>query len=260
MEEVIIIQKKQKPIVSYFKSGDPCLNIDEWKLKLTEINIINTKHLSDDFLEVCIQEKHRIFLHLNITGMGQTVFEPNIPTVKETFHQLKKLIDKGFSQKQILVIVNPIISNENGLKALKLLLKVFSEYRPLRLRNVRFNLIQYKKIENKYYIGNDNISARPALKLVLPFLNRSDSFFNEYFKLINEYQSIIIVDKGDEALIGIKELIVFGYRNEWINENGSRDKLIFYDKNNKHKPIVNIISQQFAIRCKNRCILCPWKY
>jgi len=258
MEEVVVV--KQKPIVSYYKSGDPCLNINEWLNKLTEINIINTKHLSDDFLEICIQEKHRIFIHLNITGMGRTIFEPNIPTVKETFHQLKKLIDKGFPQKQILVVVNPIISNENGLKALKLLLRVFSEYRPLRLRNVRFNVIQYKKVENIYVLGNSNITSRPSLKHVLPFLNRNEMFYTDYYKLINDYQSIITVDKGDEALIGIKELIVFGYRNEWIYADGTRDKIIFYEKNNKHKPIVNIISKSFPIRCENRCLLCPWKY
>ena len=44
--------------------------------------------------------------------MGKTVFEPNIESVKFTFLQLKKLIDKGFPQKQILVVVNPILSND----------------------------------------------------------------------------------------------------------------------------------------------------
>ena len=261
MEESIIIQKKQKPIISYWKSGDPCLKINDWRNKLTEINIINTKHLSDEFINICLEEKHRIFLHIVISGMGKTIFEPNIPSVKETFFQIKKLIDSGFPQKQILVIVNPILSNDNGLKALKLLLKVFTEYKVLRLRNIRFKVINYKQLENgKYIIGNENIVSRPSTKPIMQYLSRSQTFTIDYFKIISDYQSIISVDKGEEALIGIKELIAFGYKNEWIDENGERDKLIFYEKNNKHKPIVNLLSPTYPIRCTNRCLLCIWKY
>ena len=261
MEETLVVQKKQKPIVSYWKSGDPCLVINEWRNKLTEINIFNTKHLTDEFIKICLEEKHRIFLHVVINGMGKTIFEPNIPTVKETFFQLQKLISLGFSQKQILVIVNPILNNDNGLKALKLLLKVFTEFKQLRLRYIRFNLIGYKKLENGTYIlGNENISSRQALRQVMPFLSHCDTFITDYYKLISDYKSIITVDKGDEALIGIRELIVFGYKNEWIDENGKRDKIIFYEKNNKYKPIVNILSTNFPVRCANKCLLCPWKY
>lgn len=254
------MNQTNKPIVSYWKSGDPCLKINSWRNKLTEINVINTKHLSDEFIDILICEKHRIFLHLNITGMGKTIFEPNIPTVKETFFQLKKLIDNGFPQKQILVIVNPILPNNNGLNALKLLLRVFTEFKGLRLRNVRFNLLQYKNVENKFLISNENITKRGALKPLNNFLIKNDSFITDYYKLISDYKSIITVDKGDEPLIGIKELLVFGYKNEWINSDGIREKLINYQDNNRYKPIVNIISSSFGIRCKNQCLLCPWKY
>ncbi len=250
---------KQKPIVSYYKSGDPCLDFS-WKEKLTEINIINTKHLSDDFINICLEQKNSIYLHVNITGMGKTVFEPNIPSVKETFFQLRKLIISGFPQKQILVVVNPILPNTNGLKALKLLLRIFSEFNQLRLRYIRFNLINFKPLENgKYLIGNENISSRPQIKALSKYLNKDDSFITDYYKLISDYKTIITIDKGDEALIGIKELICFGFKNEWIDEKGNRDKIIFYDKNNKHKPIVNIISNTFPKRCSNKCLLCPWK-
>ena len=42
---------KQKPIISWWKSGDPCYKIDILRSKLTDVNIINTKHLSDEFVQ-----------------------------------------------------------------------------------------------------------------------------------------------------------------------------------------------------------------
>lgn len=252
---------KKKPIVSWWKSGDPCLDIDKWKNSLTDINIIETKRLSDEFVKICLSQKSRIFLHINITGMGQTLFEPNIPTVKETFFQLKKLINSGFPQKQILVYVNPILPNENGLNVLKLLLKVFTEFHALRLRFIRFNLLHYIQIPNgQYIIANKNIVSRDGNKNAIQYLMRSQSFIKDYYKLINQYHYIISVDKGDEPIIGIRELLPFGYKNEWINSDNVREKIINYEKGNKYKPVLNILSSSFPIRCKNRCLLCPWKY
>jgi len=253
-----------KPVVSWWKSGDPCLYISKWRNKLTEINVIETKHLSDEFIQICIEEKHSIFLHVNITGMGKTIFEPKIPTVKETFFQIKKLIDLGFPQKQILVCVDPILPNDNGLNALKLLLKVFTEYRVLRLRNVRFNVLHYKEIEStsnkKYTIANQNITSRQSTKGIMQYLTSSPTFFKDYYKLIDQYKTIISVDHSIEAKVGIRELIVFGYKNEWINTDGSREKIIEYEKGNKFKPLLNVISDKNPIRCQNRCLLCAHKY
>ena len=44
------IYPKKRPIISYWKSGDPCLKLNYLQSKLTDINIINTKNLSDDFI------------------------------------------------------------------------------------------------------------------------------------------------------------------------------------------------------------------
>ena len=87
---------KSKPIISYYKSGDPCLNF-EWVSNLTDINIIQTKSLTDDFIKVCLQNKDKIFLHVVISGMGQTVFEPNIKSVKNNFLTNIEINNKWFS-------------------------------------------------------------------------------------------------------------------------------------------------------------------
>ena len=56
------------------------------------------------------------------------------------------LIKKGFPQKQILIIVNPILSNDNGIKSLELLLRAFTEFKLLRLRYIKFQLLTYKNV------------------------------------------------------------------------------------------------------------------
>ena len=242
-----------KPTVSYWRNSDPTKKLDELKKKITEINIIETKNLTEDFIKFCLDNRNKIYLHIVINGMGATIFEPNIPTVRQMFFRLKTLIDNGFPQKQILVIVKPIIPNDNGLNALKLLLKLFTEYKELRLRFIRFNILQYTQVGSVQVPGNENIAKRHTTKQHLNLLKKSNTFWNQY-------KSIISVDNGEEAIIGVRELMAFGINNSWKNQDGTYEKIINYERGNKFKPIVNIISPKFQIRCSNRCLLCPFKY
>lgn len=271
----------KKPIISWYKNFDPTIDLS-WIDNLTEINIINTKKFTKEFINICLQNKDKIFLHVHMNGMGGTQFEPNIPSVKHTFNALKVLVDNGFPVKQILLVINPILPNDNGLKAIKLLLKLLTEYKELRLRWIRFEVLRYKsvidlspkfkadqlRIRNKnkfggrFVINNDNILKRVAeLNRVMPYLINLDYFFMELHKIKRQYETIINIDPGDEPLIGIRELVAFGYSNNWKDSNGNTHKLITYENNNKFKPQLNIISRNptQTIRCKNRCILCPYK-
>lgn len=263
---------KQKPVISYYKSGDPTKNFS-WVNQLTDINIIQTKNITDEFIDICIKNQNKIFLHIVITGMGKTIFEPNIQSIKSTFNQISKLLKLGFPQNKILVIINPILPNDNGLRALELMLKIFTEFKELRLRYIRFGLLHYKNINDnksqpeyitksvkeKYVVSNDNILKRASTKQIMPYLIKTTTFFKDYYKILKKYETIISIDKGEEPLIGVRELIQFGFNNSWINEDGTQDKLIHYENGNKYKPIVNIISNKNPVRCINRCLLCNHK-
>lgn len=273
----------KKPVVSYYKGNDPTRDMNQWIDKMTEVNIIRTKVITDEFIDFCITNKHRVYLHIVINGQGHSVLEKNIPTVKWTFVMIAKLIERGFPQKQILVVVDPIIPNENGLKALTILLKVFTEYKILRLRHVKFNLLGYRNIgnvgpkepinehiikthkaaynknTNKYVIANKNIVQRPEVKNFKNVLFKSDYFYQEYSRLLGNYRSIITIDTGNEALIGIRELMAFNMNNSWKNEDGTVEKIITYRDNNRSKPEVAILGRKDKVRCPNRCVLCPFK-
>jgi hypothetical protein len=264
---------KKKPVVSHYKSGNPTKTF-EWVYKLTDINIIRTKNITPEFASICVANKNKIFLHVEISGLGATVFEPNIDAVKTTFIGLRNLIDLGFPPKQILVIVTPILNNDNGLKSLQLLLRVFTEFSMLRLRNIRFELLRFKstpinydkgtehiikptKRIDKFSIANTNISQRNSTKSIQQYLFRTEDFFKQYYQLIERYKNIIHVDTGLEPLIGIRELQEFGYSNTFIDGKGNVSKIIIYENENRYKPMVNIISYKPSIRCVNKCLLCP---
>lgn len=249
---------KPKKIVSYYKSGDPTRDFS-WVSKLTDINVIRTKRITDEFIDVCIKNKHRIYLHIEISGMGQTMFEPNIPSVKQIRDQIIKLIKLGFPQTQILIIVSPILQNDNGLNALKLLMRIFTEFKPLYVRRMRFKLIQYREIDDKpgkFTLSNNNILKRQSTKSIARYLFKNPSFFKDYYNLVNSYRGICSIDTGEEQLIGIRELMAFGLKNK--NDDGT--PIIEYMEGKRNKPIVNIISSKNPVRCTNRCLLCPYKF
>lgn len=260
MESIKITKYKlptSKPRVTYFKSGDPCYKVQIIEPQLGDVNIIRTKKLSDEFIFMCLRNKNSVYLHVILSGLNHTPLEPNIPTVKETFFQIKKLIDLGFRQEQILICVDPIIPNNNGLEVLKLILRMFSEFKELRLRFIKLSPLRYRQSDGgKYVPENFNILKRMLKEDIEKYVVRVEDFYKEFYKLVNKYQSIISVDKGEESLIGIRELMALGYRNQW-DDNGTMRKIIEYEKGNKYKPIVEIISGK-AYRCLNRCLLCPF--
>jgi DNA repair photolyase len=248
---------ENRPIISWWKSSDPCRNLDKLQSKLTFLNIINTRNLTKDFIDFCVLNKSRVFLHINISGLNATMFEPKIPTVKEIFEKIKLLKDSGFPEKQILVIINPIIQNDNGIKALKLLVRLFTEFAYLRLKYVRFQLIQYDNTTVKF--KNDNLNRRKELCQYQNYLKFSPTFKQQFNTVINQYRGILTIDNCVEPIIGFRELNAFGLINEWTFKDGHKEKLIAYDGYNKFKPLVNLISPAFAFQCKNKCLLCPWK-
>lgn len=245
--------------LKWFRYGDPNI-VHSWKEELADVNIIRCKYLSDELIEFIVKNKSKIFLQVEISGMGQTIFEPNIPSVKHVFFQIEKLIRNGFPNKQLLVVIAPVLQNENGLKALKLLLRVFTEFKYLRVRKVRVKLLTYIKIKDvdtgreRLVIQNPNINKRESTRKALHFMKLSDTFFKDYMNLLNSYVAIVDIDKGDEALIGVRELMSLGYTN--VNPDGT--PVIKYEKGNRSKPLIPIFACSQKRRCSNNCLLCPF--
>jgi len=253
------MKTKSKPKIGYFDNFDATNHIHLYAKKLVDINIITTKNLTPDFIDFAITNKNRIFLHIIINGMGATIIEPHIPTVKYMFDNISKLIKLGFPKNQILIIVKPIIPNDNGLKALQFLLRLFTEFKQLRLRYVRFEILKYyKNSDNQYSIANRYIYSRVKQHKMEDLFKSDQIFYYKYKILLEKYKNIITIDNETEPLIGTRELKPFGYINKWKNQFGVDEPIIFYKKNNKKYPIVDVLLSNHQ-QCRNRCIICPFK-
>lgn len=273
----------EKPIIKWYKNGDPTKDYS-WVTLLGDVNIIRTKSITEEFINVCLQNKSRIYLHVVITGMNATQLEHNIKPVKEVFYGVKSLIDKGFPKNKILIVVDPIIPNKNGIGAISLILRLFTEFRELRFTKIKFEVLKMfdvskniKKIIlhdntqkivkqiSDYRPVNKNINKRlnNPINNMLKVITKFDSnFYKEYYNLINQYRNIIHIDTGDEATIGIRELKEFGLLTSFAGK-----PLISYIKQNKKYPDLPLLNTKDIIQtkngilqkqCKNGCIFCPF--
>lgn len=241
-----------KPLITYWKSGDPCYEnkLRDLESKMGDYCIIRTKRLTREFIEFCVRNKQKIYIHMILSGLNRTPFEPNIPTVAETFRSMQELFIAGFPMTQLLLWVDPVIPNRNGLAVLKLILRMFSEFPDLRLRRMRVNVLGFKS--DRKTLSNPVFEKRQDISKVTSFVSKDPSFEKEYQNLLTEYASIISVD-NNEYLIGIRELNAFGLSNQY-SDNGVMKRIIEYDN---RKPNVKIISGS-PRRCGNRCVLCPY--
>lgn len=199
---------KQKPVVSYFNGNDPTYFLSDIHKKLTDINIIRTKRINDDFIKFAILNKHRLYLHVIINGQGSSDLEPKIPKVKDMFDNIVKLLEAGFDKNKILIVVDPIIQNGLGIKSLELMMKVMLRYRGIRLRYIKFNLLPYYKVDLE--------------KTHFDKLKKSTSS-NLYIKKQQDYQEH--KQTYDSSIISKKNIIKFKVANKNIANRPSFKKL-----------------------------------
>lgn len=85
-----------KMIVGITETYDPCYVKDFESMLTQPVNIVITKELTDELIDICVRNKNKVILHHTVTGHGGTIVEPNVKSVEHEFNQFKKLIDLGF--------------------------------------------------------------------------------------------------------------------------------------------------------------------
>lgn len=264
------VTNKEPIYIGYWCSGDPCKKLAVLERNLLRYNVIETKNLTDEFIEWLLNKhktnEQKIFIHLHISGMNGTEFEPNIQSVRTLCEQIHKLISGGFPKKRFQITIKPIIPNLNGIKALELFLKLFTEYKQMRLRSIRFELLSYYKYTDDktrkqvYNISSKTIRSRlngkPHLK---PFLvHIGIPFYVEYNKLKTRYNNIIqVVEDYNTPKISHMELKALGLGN--TQPDGVTKIIDFNIPKTDPQKFVKIISNPNPVRCSNMCVLCPYK-
>ena len=94
--------------------GDSALDLS-WANKLATVDaaVIITKNASVPAFKNALinahNNGHKIILHATCTGMGHTIFEPNVPDYKTQIDNLRSIIDMGFPVEQTVLRIDPIL-------------------------------------------------------------------------------------------------------------------------------------------------------
>lgn len=247
------------------ETGDPCY-VPDWETRLREANIIVSKELTDEMIEKLVLFKNRIIFHHTVTGMGGSIFEPN---VKDWFHehvQFRKLLEAGFPIEHYVLRVDPIIPYYD--EALGDLFKLFETW----YKFIRYDYLYRKPIRCRVSIldGYNHVKER-FREAGLPYVDEFVKFTapDEKFKLIeqkleyfkdkfefescaeNKFTNDFIQSIGCASL---KDLEILG-----LNPN---DYMFVAPKRRitcQCLPKKQILGIKPG-RCNHRCLYCFWKY
>ena len=94
--------------------GDPGLDF-LWYNKRNIYNglILITKKLSDEFIEKAMDSN--CIVHATITGLGNSVYEPNVPDLDYSFYYFNELCE-CIGDERVVLRIDPIIPTKEGVK------------------------------------------------------------------------------------------------------------------------------------------------
>lgn len=160
--------------------SDPCFHPEIFDA-LYDGNLIITKRLTDSLIEKLIKNKSKIILHICVTGFGGSKIEPLVPKKEWSHDQVKKLINKGFPVKQIVLRVDPIIPTHKGINTAFSVIDLFKDTGIKRIR-ISF-LDMYKHVKERF---NENNIPIPYETFHADELTREKAIF-DVLKLFPDY-------------------------------------------------------------------------
>lgn len=155
------------------EQGDASIYLTEWVSKI-EHKIVNkaiviTKNLkSERFRSLLVNFKEEIILHATVTFLGGSLIEPNVPSYKDSFSYLEKLVESGFPSNRIVFRCDPILH----ISQIYLLEKYSSRLKELGIQRIRFSFCDFYPHVRKRFIekeiqmftGKNNFSLEENMK------------------------------------------------------------------------------------------------
>ena len=221
-------------------------------------NLIITKRLTDKLIDKIVENKEKIILHCTVTGMGGSKIEPLVPKKEWSYQQVKKLIDKGFPVKQIVLRVDPIVPAEKGVETA---ISVIELFRDLGIKRVRISFLDmYEHVKERF--KNENIKL-PYNTFHADEDNRWKAFSKifEVCQMLDmrlemcgeppvgepfEFKTTPCLSQKDIEILGLTDKITLvGNKNARTHCGCSENKTELI----KDKPH----------QCNNKCLYCFWR-
>lgn len=233
-------------------------------LKTVDGAILITKKMSDAFNKCVMSAEKPVIIHCTCTGWGGTYMESNVQPYEEQLAYLQRLIGMGFPINRVVLRLDPIIPNEEGLRRAENVLEYMCHrsprYQPEKLR-VRFSVVdEYPHIRerlakagvssiyedvsgmSRYRADVNEKRAVAALLSKYPFAYEAcaEDWALRYMKV----DCIGCVSRNDMEIMGLS---VPG--TLWENQQGRKDCHCLTCK-------TELLSNKK--RCPNGCLYCYW--
>jgi len=238
--------------------GDAGLDLS-WVDRLNAVvgAIIISKSASPDLIDALLKNKNKCIYHATCTGLGGTLFEPNVPKYEEKLKHVHDLLMRGFPANQIVLRIDPIIQKswiptiEKYLNVdyITTLTNILSFAESEGIKTIRYsyldlydhNIIRLSKLPFKFNsygnLGNDEIK----LEDINPNLK-----YESCAESISYYtHKVGCISKNDLIRLGIENKYMFtGLSNQRFGCLCPCQKLELLNKN---------------YQCEHKCVYCYWK-
>lgn len=236
--------------------SDPCFHLEIFD-NLYAGNLIITKRLTDKLIDKIVENKEKIILHCTVTGMGGSKIEPLVPKKEWSYQQVKKLIDKGFPVKQIVLRVDPIVPTEKGIETA---IDVINLFMDLGIKRVRISFLDmYKHVKERF--NNEkvklpyntfhatDVSRLNALQMIINVTVRN----NIDLEICGEpnigdmyLKTTPCLSQKDVDILGLTDKITLIGNKEARTHCGCSENKTELIKDKPHQ-------------CNNKCLYCFWR-
>ena len=182
---MVTMTNNRKIKICVTERGDAALDLS-WQDKIDSVNgaVLITKRLSKQFCEAVLALKDRVIIHATVTGYGQTIVEPNCPTVDQTLTAAKFLLSQCFPLERIVIRIDPIIPTEKGIARAK---DVFIKFIDAGFERFRVSIIDmYPHVRDRFIqarlplpYGNDFAPTKEQIAAVDAMLAEVKTYYRQ---------------------------------------------------------------------------------
>lgn len=225
---------------------------DSWitKFEKTDFSILISKGLPKN-QKFVIENKNKIIFHATTTGLGNSIYEPNVINPKQRLDDLNVFCNNGFPKKQVVIRVDPIIATKDLLKKAIFAIN-YATY--LGFNRFRYSFLDmYSHVEKRFKSANLEIPKidNELIKQFLIQMKKFEKNHNVIFETCAE-NNINIPYTHKIGCISENDMKILNINGELLDSNIKQRPLCLCPKG-KTELLTN------KKQCPNKCIYCYWR-
>lgn len=221
--------------------GDAGLDTS-WAQKMSTVDgaILITKDPNDRFIDLVKKYQNEVVVHVTITGLGSSVYEPNVPAPEVTIKQFRKIQEITGPDRTVLRI-DPIIPTEITIaKAVD----VFNKLSNIKHRTRVSIIDNYPHVQKRFSAAGLS---------TLPF--RFHAPLNERARIINLFRyAEVCGEPGFKSVGCISNVDLKALGLPLQDEDESKQR--------QHCSCLGSVKTELLTRrsqCRHGCLYCYWK-